>query len=215
MDAMTYSTARANLASIMDRVCNDHAPLIITRNGGQSVVMLSLADFNAIEETAYLLLYGALPTAGELGAFDAALKAARQLPAPVLDIIAAVKTAHPMDALRTAVSALAAFEPAVTDNGREATLAKGVRLIAQVPMIVAAHARLRAGEAPLASDPSLGHAANFLWLITGQKPSADAAKLLDMSVRTLRNKLSEYALEERSETAEGDQAESDCVSQEA
>lgn len=55
MDAITYSAARANLASTMDRVCNDHEPLIITRNGQQSVVMLSLEDFKALEETAYLL----------------------------------------------------------------------------------------------------------------------------------------------------------------
>lgn len=55
MDAITYSAARANLASTMDRVCNDHEPLIITRNGEQSVVMLSLEDFKALEETAYLL----------------------------------------------------------------------------------------------------------------------------------------------------------------
>jgi len=55
MDAITYSAARANLASTMDRVCNDHAPLIITRNGERSVVMLSLEDYNALEETAYLL----------------------------------------------------------------------------------------------------------------------------------------------------------------
>jgi antitoxin YefM len=55
MDAITYSSARANLASTMDRVCNDHDPLIITRNGEQSVVMLSLEDYKALEETAYLL----------------------------------------------------------------------------------------------------------------------------------------------------------------
>lgn len=55
MDAISYSTARANLASTMDKVCNDHAPMIITRNGEQSVVMLSLEDYSALEETAYLL----------------------------------------------------------------------------------------------------------------------------------------------------------------
>ena len=55
MDAITYSVARANLAKTMDRVCNDHEPLIITRNGEQSVVMLSLDDYKALEETAYLL----------------------------------------------------------------------------------------------------------------------------------------------------------------
>ena len=55
MDAITYSTARANLASTMNRVCEDHEPLIITRNGEQSVVMLSLDDYKALEETSYLL----------------------------------------------------------------------------------------------------------------------------------------------------------------
>lgn len=55
MDAVTYSSARANLASTMNRVCEDHEALIITRNGEQSVVMLSLEDYNALEETAYLL----------------------------------------------------------------------------------------------------------------------------------------------------------------
>lgn len=55
MDAITYTSARANLAKTMDRVCEDHEPLIITRNGERSVVMLSLDDFKALEETAYLL----------------------------------------------------------------------------------------------------------------------------------------------------------------
>jgi len=55
MDAISYTAARANLARTMDRVCNDHEPLIITRNGDQSVVMLSLDDFKSLEETAYLL----------------------------------------------------------------------------------------------------------------------------------------------------------------
>ena len=55
MDVITYASARANLASIMDRVCEDHKPLIITRNGEQSVVRLSFKDYKALEETAYLM----------------------------------------------------------------------------------------------------------------------------------------------------------------
>ena len=55
MDAITYSTARANLAETMDRVCDDHEPIIITRNGQQAVVMMALDDFKALEETSYLL----------------------------------------------------------------------------------------------------------------------------------------------------------------
>lgn len=138
-----------------------------------------LAQHSTFEETGYLLLNGALPTTAELAKFDAGLKAARVLPAPILDIVTAVKSAHPMDVLRTAVSALAAFDRDVADNSRTATIAKGIRLTSQVPMIVAAHARIREGKAPLAADPTLSHAANFLWMLKGERPSADAAKLLD------------------------------------
>jgi len=138
-----------------------------------------LARHSTFEETAYLLLHGELPTASELARFDADLKRARQLPAPILDIIAAVKAAHPMDVLRTAVSALAAFHPKTGDNSHAATLAKGVELASQVPMIVAAHQRIREGRPPVAPDAGLGHAANFLWMLKGGKPSADAAKLID------------------------------------
>jgi citrate synthase len=138
-----------------------------------------LAEQSSFEETAWLLLHGELPSKAELAAFDGELKAARKLPAPVVDIVRALKAAHPMDVLRTAVSALAAFDPETSDNSREATLRKGVRLTAQVPMIVAAHARIRAGLEPLPADASLSQAGNLLWMLRGEKPSADAAALID------------------------------------
>ncbi len=138
-----------------------------------------LAQNSCFEETAYLLIHGELPTVEQLATFDGELKAARTLPAEVLDVIRLVQGAHPMDVLRTAVSALAAFDPETADTSRAATIRKGVRLSSQVPMIVAAHERIRNGLDPLAPDPALGHAANFLWLLKGSKPSADAAKLLD------------------------------------
>src|SRR5512135_530685 len=138
-----------------------------------------LAEKSTFEETAWLLLYGDLPSAQELASFDAQLKAARNLPPAVLDIIRAIKDAHPMDVLRTGVSALAAFDPETADNSRDATLRKAIRLTSQVPMIVAAHARIRAGEAPVAADQTLSHAGNLLWLLTGKKPSADATSLID------------------------------------
>jgi citrate synthase len=141
-----------------------------------------LATQSTFEETAYLLLYGELPSKAELARIDADLKAARQLPAPILSIIETVKAAHPMDVLRTAVSALAAFDPEVGDNSRAATVRKGIRLTSQVPMIVAAHERIRNGKAPVAPDGGLGHAANFLWMLKGEKPSEDAAKLLDVDL---------------------------------
>jgi citrate synthase len=138
-----------------------------------------LAQHSTFEETAWLLLHGDLPTRTQLAGFDAALKAARTLPGPMVDVIRGVSAAHPMDVLRTAVSALAAFDPETADNSREATLRKGVRLTAQVPMIVAAHEHIRNGRAPVPPDQSLGHAANILWMLRGEKPSAEAARLID------------------------------------
>jgi citrate synthase len=138
-----------------------------------------LAEHSSFEETAWLLLHEELPNKQQLAAFEADLKAARKLPAPVTDIIRAIKTAHPMDVLRTAASALAAFDPETADNSREATVRKAVRLTSQVPMIVAAHSRIRGGQEPVPADPALNHAANLLWMLTGKKPSADAAQLID------------------------------------
>lgn len=138
-----------------------------------------LAEHSSFEETAWLLLNGDLPSRQQLAAFDAELKSARKLPAAAVDIIRTIKSAHPMDVLRTATSALSAFDPETADNSREATLRKAIRLTSQVPMIVAAHSRLRAGEEPVAADQALGHAANLLWMLTARKPSADAAQLID------------------------------------
>lgn len=138
-----------------------------------------LAERSTFEETCYLILKGELPTGAQLAAFDAELKAARALPAATYDIIRAVKSAHPMDVLRTAVSALAAFDPETADKSAEATLRKGVRLTSQVPMIVAAHEHIRNGRQPVAPEPRLGHAANFLYMLKGKAPSADTARLMD------------------------------------
>ncbi len=138
-----------------------------------------LAQRSSFEETCYLLLKGELPAREQLDTFVAELKAARVLPAPIYDVIRTIRSAHPMDVLRTAVSALAAFDPEVADNSPEATLRKGIRLTAQVPMIVAAHEHIRNGREPVAPDATLGHAANFLWMLKGKAPSADTAKLMD------------------------------------
>jgi citrate synthase len=138
-----------------------------------------LAERSSFEETAWLLLNGELPNAQNLSAFDAELKAARKLPNALFDIIRTITSAHPMDVLRTAVSALSAFDPETADNSREATLRKAIRLTSQLAMIVTAHSRIREGKEPVAPDRTLGHAANLLWMLTGQKPSADAAQLID------------------------------------
>jgi len=139
-----------------------------------------LATHSTFEEVCYLLIHGQLPNTQELAEFDARLKAARVLPDEVHAIIRACKDGHPMDVLRTAVSALAALEPASQAVGEEAFVANGIRLTSQVPMIIAAHEALRNGRDPVAPDMSLGHAANWLWMLKGEKPSTDAARLADV-----------------------------------
>jgi citrate synthase len=138
-----------------------------------------LAASSSFEETCYLLLRGELPGKEALQRFSSELKAARILPAEIHRLIEIIRAAHPMDVLRTAVSALAAFDPDTHDNSRDATLRKAVRLTSQVPMIVAAHSRIRAGQEPLPADETLTHAANLLWMLRGEKPSRDASLLID------------------------------------
>ncbi|MCT4609485.1 MAG: citrate (Si)-synthase [Pelagimonas sp.] len=139
-----------------------------------------LAEQASFEEVCYLLIHGELPTEAELAAFDADLKAARDLPAGIYDVIRSCKTGHPMDVLRTAVSALAALETGSAEKGEAGFLTNGIRLISQVPMIIAAHEAIRNGRDPVAADKTLGHAANWLWMLKGEKPSDDAARLADV-----------------------------------
>ena len=138
-----------------------------------------LAERSTFEETAWLLLHGELPTRAQLTEFEAGLRAARTLPGAIIDVVRATGSAHPMDVLRTAVSALSAFDPDAADNTRAAVLRKAVRLTSQVPMIVAAHARIREGLEPVPGDPGLTHAANLLWMLSGARPNPQAVELID------------------------------------
>ena len=139
-----------------------------------------LAAHASFEEVSYLLIHGELPTPAQLQDFGAALKAARQLPEQIYDIIRACQAGHPMDVLRTAVSALAALEPDSQTATPEGFVRNGIRLTSQVPMIIAAHEAMRNNRTPVAADPALSHAANWLWMLKGEKPSEDAARLADV-----------------------------------
>ena len=139
-----------------------------------------LATHSTFEEVAYLLIHGELPNQKELNAFEDNLKAARELPSAVYDVIHAAKDGHPMDVLRTAVSALAALEPTSQKVDQKGFLENGIRLMSQVPMIIAAHHNIRNGRAPVAPDADLTHAANWLWMLKGEKPSQDTARLADV-----------------------------------
>ncbi|HUF44220.1 MAG TPA: citrate/2-methylcitrate synthase [Aestuariivirgaceae bacterium] len=141
-----------------------------------------LARHSTFEETAYLLLHGELPAQAALDRFKSELGAARRLPEPILGLIDTIQAAHPMAVLRTAVSALAAFDPDAHDDSFEAVLRKGLRLTSQAPMIVAAHDAIRNRHGVIDPDPELSHAGNFLWMLSGKRPSVEAARLLDMDL---------------------------------
>ena len=138
-----------------------------------------LATNCSFEEVIYLVMLGELPTETQLKNFTSEVRSNMVLPDPIQDIIRATKDAHPMDVLRTAISALAAFDPEVDDNSAEATLRKGTRLTAMAPTIVTAHARIRDGKDPVSPDPTLGLAANFLYMLFGETPDPRDVSLID------------------------------------
>lgn len=138
-----------------------------------------LAEKSNFEETVYLILNGNLPTKSQLKEFDNQLRANRDIPNEIIDIIRVTQKSHPMDVLRTAISALSSFEPDTEDNSIEATLRKGIRLTAQAPTIVTAHSRIRQGLDPVPPNPDLNQAANFLYMLTGKLPDPDESRLID------------------------------------
>ena len=138
-----------------------------------------LAENSTFEETAYLLIYGELPTRSELESFSGRLTQQRSLPQPVIEIIHSIRDAHPMEVLRTCVSALGAFDADADAKSPEAVIEKGIRLTSQVPMLVAAHHRIRNDKDPVAASDSLSHAANFLYMLDGNQPDEEAAGLFD------------------------------------
>ena len=142
-----------------------------------------LAENSTFEETAYLLWNGALPNRLELTGFTSQLAQARQLDPRIIALIKSVPaSAAPMEVLRTAVSALSFYDPDEKDNSHDANVRKAYNLTAQIAMIVAIYDRLRKGREIVPPDRSLTHAANFLWMLSGEKPSQTAARTLDIAL---------------------------------
>jgi citrate synthase len=142
-----------------------------------------LAKSSTFEETTYLLWFGTLPTAAQLAAFTAELAAARHLPPQVIDLLRTVpSTGTPMQVLRTAVSLLSLYDADEEDSSHDANVRKAYRLTAQIAMIVAVFDRIRKGKSIVEADRSLSHAANFLWMLNGEKPSATATRALDIAL---------------------------------
>ncbi|HTL70552.1 MAG TPA: citrate/2-methylcitrate synthase, partial [Candidatus Eisenbacteria bacterium] len=141
-----------------------------------------LAENSTFEETAYLLLFGALPTRAELDGFSAKLAAEREVPAGVLESIAKFPPkANSMASLRTAISLLSFYDAEADDKSREANVRKALRLLARTPTLIAAIDRARRGEKPVAPkrEASVSTAANFLYMMKGGEATPVEAKMLD------------------------------------
>jgi len=139
-----------------------------------------LAQGASYEEVAHLLLRDKLPGSKELTEMRAALARERELPEPVVRVLRNLPAdSRPMDVIQAAVPLLAHGDPDLEDGSREASRRIGTRLVARLPVLLAAWHRLRQGLDPVEPDPRMGQAANLLYLLGGQRPDAEAARILD------------------------------------
>ena len=135
------------------------------------------------EQVTYLLLYGELPQSPQLDGFVVQLTAARAIPGELVQAFRLMpKDTDPMRVLQAAVAMLGMSDPDTTDNSHAANVRKAVRLTSQVATAICAHHRVRRGEDPVGPGAGLSHAANFLYMLTGERPNAAATKAFDASL---------------------------------
>jgi len=141
-----------------------------------------LARSATFEEVCYLLWHRRLPTRAELGDLQSQLAAARPLPEPIIRLMRSLPPVDGMDGLRTLTSALAHYDDEAADASPAAQYRKAVRLTGQIGSVVATWGRLKAGGGVIAPDPVLGHAANFLYMLKGERPDAAAVRAFDVAL---------------------------------
>ena len=143
----------------------------------------NLASHSSFEETTYLLWFGDLPTRDALQRFTADLASHRALPEPVVRLMKAFpRTATPMDALRTAMSALAFYDPQAHDSSEEANVAKAMRVTAQTATIVAAYEHIRHGRDPVEATTQSSHAESFLRMLFNTEPDPLSVRAMDLAL---------------------------------
>ena len=141
-----------------------------------------LARGATFEEVCYLLWHGRLPQRAELGDLQSQLVAGRQLEEPILRLMKQLPASDGMDSLRTLTSALGQYDRDAADSSPQANYRKAVRLTAQIASLVATYGRMQQGSGPIQPDPGLGHAANFLYMLTGNRPSALSTRAFDIAL---------------------------------
>ena len=142
-----------------------------------------LATQSTFEEVVYLLWYGRLPKRAELDDLKKQIIKNRQIAPEILDLLRRLPPPqHPMETLRTVVSALSLYDPEAEDMSEEANRRKALRLTGQMGTLVAAFGRVREGKDPITPDPKLNHAANFLYMLKGEAPHTDDARWFDVAL---------------------------------
>jgi len=143
--------------------------------------ILDLVNRSTFEETAYLLLFGELPSAEELADFSHRLSEVRKLPEPLLNNLKnRPRRAHPMDILQSCVSELADYDLNLDDDTREDNIRRAIILISKIPTIVAAWNRIRNGQHVVDPKEEGSHAANFLYMLRGTEPLQEESKVFDI-----------------------------------
>ena len=141
----------------------------------------NLAESATYEEVAHLLLHEKLPDSNELAVFRGMLDENRGVPSGIIRAMEKIpRRAHPMDVLQAIIPLLAVDDTGAGTMSVKDALHSGLRLVAALPTLVAAWHRIRTGQAPISSDPALGHAANFLYMLTGQRPDTEIARFFDV-----------------------------------
>lgn len=142
-----------------------------------------LAEHSTFEEVVYLLIYGRLPARSQLEDFTRRIEAYRPLEPGVLQLIRSFSSScDPMDALRTAVSALGVHDPQPMTDKMQGRIDKALQILAKASSIITTFDRLRNGKEPIAPQPGLGHAADFLYILTGKPPDKYDARVMDVAL---------------------------------
>lgn len=159
---------------------------VSTVSGGLQYRGYSIEDLGAhatFEEVAYLMLYGELPTAEQLDGFKQRLMESAQVPAELIDTLRHVPhDASPMDVMRSACSLLAHWDPDCADNSHDANVRKAERLVAQLPVVMAARHRLKQGREPVPPESGRSLAANCLYMLFRAEPSEEHVRALDVTL---------------------------------
>jgi citrate synthase len=174
-----YVPGLAGVPAAQSKVCFIDGKVGILEYRGYPIEVL--AEHCTFEETAYLLLFGDLPSAAQLDEFDAKLRSHRRLKFKIIDVMKCLpEGGHPMDALDAAVASLGMFYPAKIVEDPRLRVEAAIRLIAKTPTIVASFARIRRGDEPILPRDDLGLAANFLYMLSGREPEPLIAHVLDV-----------------------------------